>query len=121
MLSRRPTSVMCDIEKGFITCSATLTTPCSFGVILRVYSLISSFFPYIICLCVCLTKKKRKERYSVSSSRPTSVMCDIEKWFITCSVTLTAACNFRVGMHVYSLVTNKKKKDTQCRKVIPLQ
>ena len=32
MLSSHPTSVKCDIEKGFITCSATLTVACSFGV-----------------------------------------------------------------------------------------
>ena len=56
MLSSHPTSVKCDIEKGFITCSTTLTAACSFGVNVWVYSLISSPFPYIY---VCLTNKKK--------------------------------------------------------------
>ena len=32
LFSGRPTLVWCDIEQGFINCSATLTTVCSFGV-----------------------------------------------------------------------------------------
>ena len=105
VLSRRPTSVLYDIEKGFPTCS-TLTAACRFGVALWVYYLVSSPFPYIICFCVCLTKKKRKTEHSVLSSRPTSVMSDIEEGFITCSETLTAACIFGVGMRVHSLVSS---------------
>ena len=62
MLSSRPTSVMSDIEKGFITCKETLCAACSFILVLWVYSLVSSPFPYIICLCVCLTKKEKKRK-----------------------------------------------------------
>ena len=174
MLSSHPKSLRCDIEKGFITCSAILTVACNFGVGVWVYFLISSPFPYIyiyiyMCLCVfikkrkekrkrkkkeilsvvklshignvwywegvyhllcdtncrmqywcwswsvfpCLiplplyicafecvyqTKKKRKERYSVLSSLPKSVRCDIEKGFITCSAALTTTCSFGVGI-----------------------
>ena len=56
--------------------------------------------PLYICAfeCVYQTKKKRKERYSVLSSLPKSVRCDIEKGFITCSATLTTTCNFGVGI-----------------------
>ena len=56
-----------------------------------------------VCVCVCLTNEKR---YSMLSSHPTSVRCDIENGFITCSVTLTVACNFGVGVWVYSLVSS---------------
>ena len=62
MLSSYFTSVMCDIEKGFITCFATITVACSFGFVLWVYSIVSLPFPYKIYLCVCLTKKKKKKR-----------------------------------------------------------
>ena len=48
-----------------------------------------------VCVCVCLTNKKR---YSMLSSHPTSVRCDIEKGFITCSATLIVACSFGVGV-----------------------
>ena len=106
VLLSHPTSVRCDIEKGFITCSATLIAACSFGVGVWVYSLVSSHFPYIymcvcvcVCVCVCLTNKKR---YSMLSSHPTSVRCDIEKGFITYSTTLIVACSFGVGVWVYS-------------------
>ena len=102
MLSSHPTSVRCVIEKGFITCSATLTVTCNFGVGVWVYSLVSSSFPYIY-VCVCLTNKKR---YSMLSSHPTSVRCDIEKGFITCPVTLIIACSFAVGVWMYSLVSS---------------
>ena len=44
---------------------------------------------------MCFSNKKR---YSVLSSHPTKVRCDIEKGFITCSATVTAACNFGVGV-----------------------
>ena len=54
MFSGRPTLVWCDIEQGFINCFATLTTVCSFGVGVWVYSLVSSPFPYIISVCVCV-------------------------------------------------------------------
>ena len=126
MLSSHPISVRCDIEKGFITCSATLTVACSFGVGVWVYSLILSPFPYIY-VCVCLTNKKI---YSTLSSHPTSVRCDIEKGFITCSATLTVACSFGVNVWVYSLISSpfpymcvcfSNKKDTQCCRVIPHQ
>ena len=104
MLSSHPTSVRCDIEKWFITCSATLTVAYSFSVGVWVYSLVSSLFTYIcVCVCVCLTNKKR---YSMLSSHPTSVRYDIEKGFITCSATLTIACSFGVGVWVYSLVSS---------------
>ena len=106
VLSSRSTSVICDIEKGFITSSTTLTIACSFGVVLWVYTLISTPFPYIICFCVCLTKKKRKERYSVLLSRPTLVICDIEKGFFTCYATLCAAWSFVVSVWVYYLVSS---------------
>ena len=49
----------------------------------------------MIKLCVCFSNKKR---YSVLSSHPTSVRCDIKKKFITCSATLTTACNFGVSV-----------------------
>ena len=104
-MSRRPTSVMYDIEKGFPTCS-TLTATCSFGVALWVYYLVSSPFPYIICFCVCLTKRKRKTEHLVLSSRPTSVMSDIEKRFISCKVTLCTACSFVLILWVYSLFSS---------------
>ena len=52
---------------------------------------------------MCFANKKR---YSLLSSHPTKVRCDIEKGFITCSVTLTAACNFGVGVWVYSLISS---------------
>ena len=93
VLLNHPNSVRCDIEKGFITCFATLIAAWSFGVSMWVYFLISSPFPYM-CVCMCFSNKKR---YSVLSSHPTSVRCDIKKGFITCSVTLTAACNFDIG------------------------
>ena len=139
VLSSHPTSVWCDIEKGFITYSTTLIVACSFGVGMWVYSLISSPFSYIcvcvcVCVCVCFSNKKR---YSVLSSHPTSVRCDIiEKGFITCSATLTVACNFGVGVWVYPLshppspiyvcvcvcvCVSQIKKDTQCCRVIPHQ
>ena len=63
MLSSYPTLVRCDIEKGFITCSATLTAACSFGVDVWVYSFISSPFPYI-CVCVSQIKKKKWKQSS---------------------------------------------------------
>ena len=62
MLSSYFTSVICDIEKGFITCSATITAAYSFGFVLWVYSIVTLPIPYIICLCVCLTKKKKKKK-----------------------------------------------------------
>ena len=52
--------------------------------------------PIYVCVCVCVSQIKK--RYSVLSSHPTSVRCDIEKGFITCSATLTAACSFGVSM-----------------------
>ena len=62
VLSGRPTSVRCDIEKGFITCFVILTTTCSFSVEVWVHSLVSSPFPYTyVCLCV-ITKKKKKKK-----------------------------------------------------------
>ena len=106
MLSRRLTSVMCDIEKGFITCSVTIMAACSFGLALCVYYVVSSPFPCKICFFMCLTKKKRKKRHSMLSSRPTSVMSDIKEGFITCSETLTAAFSFGVGVRVDSLVSS---------------
>ena len=59
-----------------------------------------------ICVCVSQIKKKDfvacisqiKKRYSVLSSHPTSVKCDIEKRFIICSATLIVACSFGVGV-----------------------
>ena len=48
-----------------------------------------------VCVCMCLTNKKR---YSMLSSHPTLVRCDIEKGFITYSATLTVACSFGVGV-----------------------
>ena len=57
MLSSRPTSVMSDIKEGFITCSETLTAAFSFGVGVRVDSLVSSTFPEILCVRVCVTDK----------------------------------------------------------------
>ena len=64
-----------------------------------------------ICVCVSQIKKKKdfvacisqiKKRYSVLSSHPTSVRCDIEKGFITCSAALIVACSFGVGMCVFT-------------------
>ena len=55
----------------------TLTTAYSFGVGMWVYSLISSPFPDTY-VCLCVVTKEKEKRYSVLSSRPTSVMCDIE-------------------------------------------
>ena len=52
---------------------------------------------------MCFSNKKR---YSVLSSHPTKVRCDIEKGFITCSATLTAACSFGIGVGVYSLISS---------------
>ena len=52
---------------------------------------------------MCFSNKKR---YLVLSSHPTKVRCDIEKWFITCSATLIAACNFGVGVWVYSFISS---------------
>ena len=52
--------------------------------------------PIHMSACVCLLKKKKK-RYSILSRRPTSVMYDIEKGFLTCS-TLTAASSFGVAL-----------------------
>ena len=102
MLSSYFTSVVCDIQKGFITCSTTIITAYSFGFVLLVYSIVSLPILYIICVCVCVCltkeKNKKKDRHSVLSSHPTSVTYDIEKGFITCSVILTMACSFSVGM-----------------------
>ena len=61
MLSSYFTSVMCDIEKGFITCSATITAAYSFGFVLWVYSIVTLPIPYIsVCLCESIKKKKKK-------------------------------------------------------------
>ena len=109
VLSSHPKSVRCDIKKEFITCFATLTTARSFGVVVWVYSLVSSPFPNTnLCKCVFIKKdkKEKKKRYSVLSSRPISVMCDIEKGFITCSLTLIAAGSIGVGMRVHFLVSS---------------
>ena len=57
VLSSHPTKVRCNIEKGFITCSAILTAACSFGVGVWVYSLISPPSPIYICVCVSQIKK----------------------------------------------------------------
>ena len=66
MLSSHPKSLRCDIEKGFITCFATLTAACSFGVGVWVYSLVSSPFAYTYeCLCVFDKKKKKTKIVSV--------------------------------------------------------
>ena len=60
MLLSHPTiSVRCDIKKGFITCSATVTAACSFGVGVWVYSLISSPFPLYTCVCMCVSQIKK--------------------------------------------------------------
>ena len=81
-----------------------LIRTCNLSVGVWVYSLISSSFLYIyVCVCVSQIKKKK---YSVLSSHPTSVKCDIEKGFITCSATLIAACSFGVGMWVYSIISS---------------
>ena len=58
VLSSYPTSIRCDIEKEFITCSATLTVACSFGVGVWVYFLILSLFPHI-CVCVYVSQIKK--------------------------------------------------------------
>ena len=58
VLSSHPTKVRCNIEKGFITCSAILTAACSFGVGVWVYSLISPPSPIYIYICVCFSNKK---------------------------------------------------------------
>ena len=64
MLSSHPTLVRCDIEKWFITCSATLTAGMQF------WCWHVSVFPYLIplllyiyicvyvCVCVCFSNKK---------------------------------------------------------------
>ena len=59
MLSSHPTTVRCDTEMVFITCSATPTTACSL-VLACDYSP-SSHHHYLIyvCVCVCLTNKKK--------------------------------------------------------------
>ena len=111
MLSSYPKLVWCDIRKEFITCFATLTTACSFGVGVWVYSLVSSPFPNTyLCKCVFTIKKKKKrkkkKRYLVLSSRPTLVMCDSENGFISCSATLIASCSFGVVLWVCSIVSS---------------
>ena len=63
MLSSHPTSVRCDIEKGFMACSTTLTAAFSFVVGVRVYTLVSSPFSYIyVCLYVFIKKKEKKRK-----------------------------------------------------------
>ena len=47
-----------------------------------------------MCMCVSQIKK----RYSLLSSHPTLIKCDIEKGFITCFATLTVACSFGVNV-----------------------
>ena len=62
----------------------------------KIMKLIVLVINLLICVCVCVSQIKK--RYSILSSHPTSVRCDIEKGFITCSATLTVACSFGVGM-----------------------
>jgi len=51
---------------------------------------------YTAFIYVCVSQIKK--RYSVLSSHPTSVWCDIENGFITCFAILTAAYSFDVGV-----------------------
>ena len=74
MLSSHPKSLRCDIEKGFITCFATLIAACSFGVGVWVYSLVSSPFTYTYeCLCVFIKKEEKKILHFVKTSHISNV------------------------------------------------
>ena len=87
-----------------ITCSATLTTSCSFGIGVWLYSLVSSPFLYILCACVFKKKKKKKIVNVVMSS----YICKVWYWdgFITYSAIVIAACSFSFCVWVYSHVSS---------------
>ena len=129
MLSSHPKSLRCDIEKGFITCFATLTAACSFDVGVWLYSLVSSPFTYTYeCLYVFIKKKRKKILHFVKTSHignvwywegvPYLLDTNGRMQFWCCLVSILS-CFFPLPLYnLFLCVFNKKEKKNRTLSVV---
>ena len=76
VLSSHPTSISCDIEKGFITYSATLTV-----LVLACECIPLSHPPSLIYVCVCFSNlKKKKKLYTCKKQKNSWLILSFSLW-----------------------------------------